>query len=452
MDDFFEELNEGQGTGETGLNSTMPPAKHKNKRKTRTVVTAIGLAVVSFIGGGFSVWFSLDKQLRTLAKVKNTIDREYYEEIDDEVFYRAIFDTVNGQLDDYSGYMTADEYAASADSLAGKRAGVGLVFSILDENGKAQMKIVRVCGNSPAEAAGVVAGSYLIAFGKTKNSLVESQVFSEFSDFLNTCKDEESFWVRLRVGETEIKKQLKMGEYVENYVFYKTNAKSYGFCGGNAEQLTENGAPMSYLNDETAYIRLTRFGGEAGSSFQKVMHLFKADGKKNLVLDLRGNGGGYLSVMQGISAYFCKGATEKKPIAAIADFGKKKQKYKATDNLYSEYFSSESRICVLADSDTASASEALIGCMVDYGAVSYGDICLSERNGVVKTFGKGIMQATYFLGIEKDAIKLTTARICWPISQRSIHKRGILPQDGTKTVAAGANDEAELEAAIKVLF
>ena len=293
MDDFFEELNEGQGTGETGLNSAMPPAKHKNKRKTRTVVTAIGLAVVSFIGGGFSVWFSLDKQLRTLAKVKNTIDREYYEEIDDEVFYRAIFDTVNGQLDDYSGYMTADEYAASADSLAGKRAGVGLVFSILDENGKAQMKIVRVCGNSPAEAAGVVAGSYLIAFGKTKNSLVESQVFSEFSDFLNTCKDEESFWVRLRVGETEIEKQLKMGEYVENYVFYKTNAKSYGFCGGNAEQLTENGAPMSYLNDETAYIRLTRFGGEAGSLFQKVMHLFKADGKKNLVLDLRGNGGGY---------------------------------------------------------------------------------------------------------------------------------------------------------------
>ncbi|MBE7077378.1 MAG: hypothetical protein E7377_01585 [Clostridiales bacterium] len=452
MDDFFEELNEDKKTEEKGLNSTMPPTKHEKKRKTRTVVTAIGLAVVSFIAGGFSVWFSLDKQLRTLAKVKNTIDREYYKEIDDEVFYGAIFDAVNGQLDDYSGYMTADEYAASADSLAGKRAGIGLVFSTLDENGKEQMKIVRVCGNSPAEEAGVVAGSHLIAFGKTKDGLVESQVFSEFSDFLNTCKDEESFWVRLRVGETESEKQLKKSMYVENYVFYKTNAKSYGFCGNNAEQLTENGAPMSYLNDETAYIRLTQFGGEAGSSFQKVMNLFKTDGKKNLVLDLRGNGGGYLDVMQEIASYFCKGATEKKPIAAVADFGEKKQKYKATDNLYGEYFSNESRICVLADSSTASASEALIGCMIDYGAVGYGDICLSQRNGVAKTFGKGIMQATYFLGAEKDAIKLTTAEICWPISERSIHTRGILPQDGTKTVAEGVNDEIELEMAIKALF
>jgi carboxyl-terminal processing protease len=206
------------------------------------------------------------------------------------------------------------------------------------------------------------------------------------------------------------------------------------------------------LNDETAYIRLTQFGGNAGTAFKKVMALFKAESKKNLILDLRENGGGYLDVMREIASYFCKGATEKKPIVAVADFGEKKQVYKATDNLYNEYFSNESRICVLADSGTASASEALIGCMLDYGAVGYGDVCLAERNGVAKTYGKGIMQATYFVGAQKDAIKLTTAEILWPISETSIHTRGILPQDGAKTVSEGVNDQIELESAINALF
>jgi hypothetical protein len=86
--------------------------------------------------------------------------------------------------------------------------------------------------------------------------------------------------------------------------------------------------------------------------------------------------------------------------------------------------------------------------MLDYGAITYADICLSERNGVAKTYGKGIMQSTFYLGLKGDAIKLTTAEIRWPLTNNSIHGRGILPSDGTKTVQEGITDEAEIAAAI----
>jgi hypothetical protein len=73
--------------------------------------------------------------------------------------------------------------------------------------------------------------------------------------------------------------------------------------------------------------------------------------------------------------------------------------------------------------------------MLDYQTISYGDICLSERDGVAKTYGKGIMQTTYPLSIfSGDAVKLTTAQLFWPITQKSIHGVGVLPTDGTKTV------------------
>ena len=88
--------------------------------------------------------------------------------------------------------------------------------------------------------------------------------------------------------------------------------------------------------------------------------------------------------------------------------------------------------------------------MLDYGAISYADICLTENFGTAKTYGKGIMQSTYPLGlINADAIKLTTAQIYWPISGNCIHGRGILPEDGTKTSEQYFEKDQEIVYAIE---
>jgi carboxyl-terminal processing protease len=182
------------------------------------------------------------------------------------------------------------------------------------------------------------------------------------------------------------------------------------------------------------------------------MDKFRADGKKNLVLDLRGNGGGYVKIASSIASYFCKNATGKRPVIAVEDYGEYQAKTKADGNYYNDYFSSNSRICVLADVNTASASETLIGAMLDYGTISYGDICLSELSGVCKTYGKGIIQTTYPLLFGGDVVKLTTAVIRWPISNHCIHGRGILVEDGALSVPRNLDFDAGIADSLEKLF
>lgn len=443
--------NAPNNNGKMGVNADMPPTEEGKMSKITRVFIALSLAVLFFFSGMATFWLSLDSEMRTLVKLKNAIDSKYYQKITDEAFYGGIFDAVNEQLDPYSYYMTGEEYRTSTNDLNGRRIGIGVSFYTADiQAGK--MKLARVCGNSPAEAAGLTAGSYITGFGKTEQEITQSEDYAAFSAFLSQFGEGEQFFLQVQTaGEVKIVPITKE-DYVENYVFYRSSAASYGFTGEDATDLTERDDPLICLPDDTAYIRLAQFGGEAVESFGIAMSVFKQENKKNLVLDLRGNGGGYLSVMQGISAYFCKNAKENRPVAQIADFGEREEKYFANGNYYWDYFTEESRICILADSGSASASEALIGVMVDYGAVSYTDICLSERNGVAKTYGKGIMQSYFSLGMTGSMIKLTTAEILWPVTRTSIHGRGVLPEDGTKTVKEGVTDEEELSAAIGALF
>ena len=430
----------------------MPTPKSQKKRKILTCVLAIVCAILFFIGGGVTVWFSLDKELRTLAKVKAAVDTQYYKEVTNEEFYTPIFKAVNEQvLDPYSCYMTADEYAQTTGSMAGNRIGIGVVFATKDKAGKDQMLVSRVCGNSPAEEAGFKAGDYLTGFGKTETELTDCVRFYEFSEFLTEFSAEEIFYVRLTCNGEDRVVPVCQRSYVENYVFYRTNQTAYTFTGAHANVMTQRGESLACLDDDTAYIRLIQFSGTAAENFKAAMEQFKKDGKKNLVLDLRGNGGGYLDTMQSISSYFCKASKELLPIVATADYGEFKTDFRATGNHYDEYFSDDSRICVLADVYTASASECLIGAMVDYGAVTYSNICISQRGEYTRTYGKGIMQTTFPLGLDKDAVRLTTAEILWP-SGHSIHGRGVLLSDGAISVAEDANEEAELTAAIALLF
>ncbi len=431
-----------------------PNATNGKARKILFAILAIALAVFCFFGGFLVRTLTLDSQIRSLIQLKNTVQAEYYEKITDEEFYGTVFDSINENLlDPYSKYMTADEYAQTRSEAAGNRSGLGIVFLVESVAGEPQLLVSRVCGNSPAEAAGIKAGEYVVGFGTSKTEMKESVSFEEFSAFLAERKTGEKIFVRMQSEEGERYVEIAKAEYVENYVFYRTSTTSYRFTGNNATTLVQSGEPLISLPENTAYIRLTQFNGEAAEEFKKAMGLFKEQGKTNLVLDLRDNGGGYLHIMQSIASYFCKTSDENRPIVAIADYGERRENYLADGNFYDEYFAENSRICVLADSATASASEALMGCMLDYGAISYGDICLSERAGEAKTYGKGIMQTTFPFGlVYADAVKLTTAKILWGASGNCIHGRGILLSDGTKSVAESYVGDNEINGAIVKLF
>ena len=99
-EELFEDVltpEEQKKPPEKQFNADMPPSKPK-KRNLKIVFTSIAIAVVFFVLGGFSVWLSIDKGLWTLAKIKNAIDKHYYQEIDDEDFYNALIDVINYEI------------------------------------------------------------------------------------------------------------------------------------------------------------------------------------------------------------------------------------------------------------------------------------------------------------------------------------------------------------------
>lgn len=427
-------------------------AEKSSKREWKPWMKFLMLGVtliMTFLVGAFATWTSLDPEIRSLIKVKNKIDAEYFEEISDDKFYDVIFDAIsNDLLDAYSWYMTEEEYADTKKAAQGNRSGFGMSFTTEDV---ATLRISRVGGNSPAENAGIVSGEKILGGGKTADTVTAFSTYDEFSSFVGTCATGEKVYLKLQGANGERLVEIARAAYVENYVYYRTKEKAYRFSGAQALDLVEGGLPLAALPSDTAYLRLTSFNGGAAKQVGKAMELFRTEGKKNLVLDLRGNGGGYMHILQTIAQYFCKTATDAKPLVSVADFNDHKQSFIADGNVYGKYFGSDSRVCVLADNNSASASECLLGAMLDYQTISYGDICLSERNGVAKTYGKGIMQTTFQLPFGRDAIKLTTARVLWPTSGNCIHGIGILPSDGAVTVSENANDDMEIAAAIQKL-
>ena len=462
-DGFFDDVPNMQGQNGDGVWGEnppqyvpVPPRSRKSKGKLiGKIFAGVALAALVFFSGMLTTWLCLDDGIRTLIKIKKTIDKEYYQDVSDDEFYRVLFSAINDDLlDPYSQYMTAEEYRAAEQSLAGRRSGIGVVFSIVSEEGKPQIKVHRVVENSPAEEAGLQYGDQIIGFGKSETDITYSVDFDkDMKPFLEGMADGAPFYLKVQRGGKESLVQISKEYYVESYVSYRTNKTSYHFTGENALTYTEKGESLACLSDDTAYIKLSQFTGNAAAGFDRVMAQFKEDGMKNLVLDLRENGGGYLDYVQYISRYFCKNSTEKNPLMTVADYGEKKEYYRAAGNVYYDYFAEDSRIVVLADNGTASASECLIGCMLDYGVIGYEDICLSKRGGVAKTYGKGIMQTTFYLDAsKKDFLKLTTAELKWPVSGTSIHARGILPEDGALTVEENYEKDAELNNAIALLF
>ena len=454
--DFFGENNEPQAEEKDVQRVPAPMPKEENpapkrKRKVWKTVLSIAIALSIFLSGMLTTWTLLDPEMRTLVAIKNKIQKDYYKEVSDEEFYEAIFGGINNNiLDAYSGYLTPEQFAEMMSEMDGNQIGIGLVFGA---QATEPLRITRVCGNSPAEEAGVKVGETIVAFGEDETKMTPCTTFQELSDFLKRYGEKEEFFLTLQLNGVTRNLMLYKAAYVESCVFYRTNDKSYSFAGDKADVWTELGSPLTALNNDTAYIRLIQFTSNATEQFDRAMQQFKQDGKKNLILDLRGNGGGYVSTLQAIASYFCKSSTEKEPIVAVADFGEKTASYRATGNYYKEYFAEDSRICVLADCYSASASECLLGCMLDYGAIAYKDICLAERSGVAKTYGKGIMQETSLVNlIKQDAITLTTAEIRWPVSNNSIHGRGILPEDGAMTVAEDVDYERETANALKMLL
>ncbi len=389
---------------------------------------AVLLALLIFLLGWFSRSLALGAKARSLLWAVDTAEKEYYRDVDEDALYDEFFSALS--LDPYSEYYTREEYARVLASNGGQGADTGL--SLYTEGNVT--RIFRVKGNSPAERIGLRAGMTVYRFGADPSFLKEGT-----RDELLTCaKEHASFAIECGFGEARNVYTVGREEYYVSSVLYRDSGCAVRFLKGEngALQNTPTPAPIGAyvsLPEDTAYIRIDEFYGTAAEEAERCLAYMKERGRSNLVLDLRSNGGGYLSTFQAISSHLMRTATGARPLAATARYrdGSVHQ-YLADGNDFSEYFAPDAKIWVLADENTASASECLLGSLISYGTVSYGDIFL--RKETAKTYGKGIMQSS-FTGPQGEVLKLTVAEIFWP-NGTSIHGKGVTGGDGAVLIDA----------------
>lgn len=425
-----------------------------------TIILSIIIIAAAFFGGLVVDRLVLNRQLSSLSWAKSIIDKHYLYDYEYDMNEQMLDGLVAG-LDRYSAYYTAEEYAKEIADRMGQKSGIGVNLTAGKDGG---VVFVRVVGNSPAWHAGLRNGDTVISgiYGG-KEQIFDVDPVQKFTNFLDPIEEGEQFSLKKSDG-SEV--TLCRADYVASYAYMATNSQSWQFEGEVKLELTEKtDEKMDFLPDGYGYIALSQFYGDAVSQMHLLLSEFKQNELSTLIFDLRNNGGGSLGVMNGISGLFLQPSLEKK-VSTTITYKNGKSETEHCMQITESCLNEGTDVYVLANSGSASASEALLGVLISYGVVDYDNIILSdysneylqylESNGseakTAATYGKGIMQTTY-LYATGEALKLTVAQLYWP-NGKTIHGVGITAADGCKTVSAdwvATVGDRELRAAIALM-
>lgn len=327
---------------------------------------------------------------------------------------------VNGLLDDYSAYYTKEEYERILENDEGNYSGFGLAFYELE--GK-EFEIV--IGNSPLDRAGVRSGDTFVSASVDGGQLTVFESVVDLAKFFANCSEENVVTLNCLRDNLPYSVQVKRERYVASYVSYYDNEKAYRFLSENARKPQGVESENNFVeisDDAVACIKLDSFEGDASSQMGQALEYMKARGKTKLVLDLRSNGGGLMTVLTNVAEYFIDNGGKDVSLVAHTKGKTKSESYYTNKNKFKDFIE---QVVIIGDQNTASASECLIGALVCYGRCDISNVVVEKNSsGVAKTFGKGIMQTTYQF-LSGDAFKLTTARIFWPDKTTCIHGKGV---------------------------
>ena len=436
--------------------------KSKKTRIIITVLIAIAIAAFSFAAGFLVERCSSDRAVSSYEWALKTIrDNYYFDEPDMGYTQTSLKEIAATYLDRYSEYYTKEEYEEVQRSNAGSKSGIGISYSYVSGKG---VFVSRVVGNSPAYKSGLRNGE-LIKSGKTEGG--EEVAFtssSSFSTFISSVNDGENFSFISEDGKTF---SMAKSEYTASYTFMNTSSERWAVNPKSGAYEYTIDYTYSCLPEGCAYIRLDQFYGSATNEFYSLIEKFNALNCTSLILDLRSNGGGYVSIMQDIAGSFADGKSTLAMLARDKKGREERYNCKRVSNADSRVNKND-KVFVLANAGTASASEALIGAMICYDALEYQNIFLSQytddyinwlyptgkdiKNG--QTFGKGIMQTPFTNFRTGEVLKLTTAKIFWPDKTTSIHDRGITLADGCTAVQAEwewTKGDKELQRAVEII-
>lgn len=305
-----------------------------------------------------------------LNSVLNFIEAEYVDTVNkDQLVEKAITDLLQN-LDPHSVYISAKELAEMREPLEGNFEGIGIEFNIIKDT----IRVISVIPGGPSEALGIQAGDKIVKI-EGKNA---AGVKIKNKDVLGKLRGK---------GGTEVSVSIKRGA--------SKKLIDYTITRGTIPIYSVDVAYM--LNKKTGYMKVSRFAETTYDEFlEKTTHL-RSQGMENLILDLRGNGGGLLSTAIKICDEFLENGK-------VIVYTQGKSHPKETITATSKGILTETKLIVLIDESSASASEIVSGAIQD-----------NDRGLIVgrRSFGKGLVQRETMFS-DSSAIRLTVARYCTP--------------------------------------
>lgn len=332
------------------------------------------LITMGLVGLSFSLKAQVNPKEKLWQTLK-TIQGNYVDSLTDETLVNAAIAGMMRELDPHSRYFSGVESAQMQEAMKGKFAGIGIQFLVEKDTAY----ITQVISGGPAEKAGLQAGDRIISIDNipvtgTTNFEVMKKIRGEKGKPLTLV-------VRRRNNPADITKEI-----VRDVVADRSVRAAY------------------MVNDSIGYISLRIFSETTRNEIDKAITDLQAKGMKSLILDLQGNGGGYVEAAIGVADEFLP-----KDKLVFYSVGRDKGK----DYYYTGGFGrfTEGRLVVLIDQYTASASEILTGALQDW-----------DRAAIVgrRSFGKGLMQRPVPV-FDGSVLELTGARYYTP-SGRSIQK------------------------------
>ena len=297
------------------------------------VSVVIGILIGTFYANHFSgnrlnIINSSGNKLNNLLHI---IDDQYVDTVNINDLVEKAMPQILAELDPHSVYITAREGQIANDDLRGSFSGIGIEFTIRQDT----IRVQNVIGNGPAERAGVLAGDKIVE--------VDDSVF------VGKKVTNEEAMHRLK-GPKDTKVKLGVIRYGEKTVRHITVTRG--------EIPTKSVTACYMLDDESGYIRMKNFGENTYPELLIALAKLAQKGFSNLVIDLRGNTGGYLeSAVQIANEFLAKGQL------IVYTEGRRypRQEYRADGR------GSYQRIplVVLVDESSASASEILAGAIQD---------------------------------------------------------------------------------------
>ncbi len=281
------------------------------------------------------------------------------------------------ELDPHSVFIDKDEVAKMNEPLVGNFDGIGVSFQLLDDT----IHVVDVISGGPSEKVGMLAGDKIVKVDDmpaTGDTIKNDWVFKH---------------LRGKKG-TKVSVSVIRGKSKTPIVFEIKRDK-----------IPINSIDTWFMIDkEIGYIRLNRFAQSSNEEMVQAITELQSEGMQSLILDLRGNGGGYLNVAVDICDQFLSGD---KLIVYTKGAKSPRQELKAQKKGLFE----QGRLVIMVDESSASASEILSGAVQDW-----------DRGVIVgrRTFGKGLVQRPFDM-YDGSQIRLTTSRYYTP-SGRCIQK------------------------------